>query len=329
MIRPEDAEFHIPDANQPSWAETNYFGFYNVEKHLNIGIYALFRTNLRTVNSSINLNRQHALTAWQADYSDWHSQIPLPADASLLDYRLPNGLAVKTLEPNQAWHIRYDDGQQLNIDVTFRAIMPAFDIRDPEQDPMAARLQGAWGTAYNGHFDLSGHVEGSVLLRDERIAIDCISTMDHSWGPRPERGAPNMTWLHAHFSKDLAVHAIFTFDADVDDGQLSLTHGYVVEKGRVFGLKGGKGRVRREVDRYARAVELQLLDCAERTWSLCGEGLTSFPWECHTNTVGFNVLASWRMNGLLGYGEIQEFFELPQLTRLNANPATRRVFSTR
>ena len=31
----------------------------------------------------------------------------------------------------------------------------------------------------------------------------------------------------------------------------------------------------------------------------------------------------WRCGDLVGYGEIQDFFELPQLTTLNADPATR------
>jgi hypothetical protein len=39
--------------------------------------------------------------------------------------------------------------------------------------------------------------------------------------------------------------------------------------------------------------------------------------------VSFNVLARWRCQDLVGYGEIQDFFEMPQLTALNADPATR------
>lgn len=338
MIRPEDAEFHTPDADKPSWAETNYFGFYNAERGINFGVYALFRTNLRTANSTICISSRKALTSWQADYSDWQSQIPMTKDQSLLHYKLPNGLEVKTLKPNQDWHIRYDDGDQVQIDVTFKAIMDPFDIHDIDQCPMARAAKEAkeaaakngefaWGTAYNGHLDMSGHVQGKVILRGEEIPIDCISTMDHSWGPRPERGAPCMSWLHAHFSKDLAVHAIFGFDPAVDDGALSLTHGYVVEKGEIFGLKAGTGRVLRTVDRYCDEVELEIVDRNDRTWKLKGKGMTSFPWECHTNTVGFNVLAKWEMNGQTGYGELQEFFEIPLLNKLNANPRTRRLIN--
>ena len=38
------------------WAETNFFGFYNAEAKLNIGVYALFRTNLGIVSSTVCMN---------------------------------------------------------------------------------------------------------------------------------------------------------------------------------------------------------------------------------------------------------------------------------
>lgn len=45
MIKDSDAQFHDTDGNL-NWAETNYFGFFNAEERLNIGVYALFRPNL-------------------------------------------------------------------------------------------------------------------------------------------------------------------------------------------------------------------------------------------------------------------------------------------
>jgi len=147
--------------------------------------------------------------------------------------------------------------------------------------------------------------------------------MDHSWGPRPERGAPNMSWLHAHFSRDLAFHAIFSFDPRTNGRELSLAHGYVVERGQLVGLKAAHGETSRQRERYARTVNLTLVDSADREWRLDAEGLTTFPWQCWPNMVSFNVLGRWRCGNLVGYGEIQDFFEMPQLTALNADPVTR------
>jgi hypothetical protein len=229
------------------------------------------------------------------------------------------------------WRIGYDDGAGTMIDVEYKAIMPPFDIHDPAMDPMKTKAlkeaeQGgkfAWGTAYNGHFDQSGHFKGQVAIRGKAYPIDCVSTMDHSWGPRPERGAPNMSWLHAHFSKDLAFHVIFSFDPRTNGRDLSLAHGYVVERGQIFGLKAARGTTKRTRERYADTVDLVLVDSADREWKLSAQGLTSFPWQCWPNMVSFNVLGRWQCGSLIGYGEIQDFFEMPQLTALNADAATR------
>jgi hypothetical protein len=56
MITAEDAEFHTPIADDPTWAETNYFGFYVPELRLNGGVYALFRPSLGVVNTTVSLN---------------------------------------------------------------------------------------------------------------------------------------------------------------------------------------------------------------------------------------------------------------------------------
>lgn len=62
----------------------------------------------------------------------------------------------------------------------------------------------AWGEAYAGHFDQTGKFEGDLSSRGRRYPIDCVSTMDHSWGLRSERQGHTMSWLHGHFSEDYA-----------------------------------------------------------------------------------------------------------------------------
>lgn len=330
MIKDEDVEFHETDPDQPNWAETNYFGFFNAEARLNVGVYGLFRPNLGIVGSTICINSGFANAPWEADFVDLQSSLPMPK--SLAHYKLGNGLEVECTRPNMDWTIKYDDGDGTLIDVEYKAIMLPFDIQDPDMDPMKAKAIAqadnagnfAWGTAYNGHFDQSGEVKGRVVVRGKEYPIDCVSTMDHSWGPRPERGAPNMSWLHAHFSKDLAIHAIFSFQPEENGTNLSLTHGYVAENGEIYGLKEGSGRTVRRLERYADTIELTVVDKDDREWTLKGKGLTAFPWQCWPNMVAFNVLAEWECNGQTGHGEIMDFFEAPQLTRLNADEKTRR-----
>jgi hypothetical protein len=331
VINDQDAEFHSTDPD-PTWAETNFFGFYNAEQRLNVGVYALFRPNIGVVSSTICMNAQRAVTPWEADFCDMRAAMPIPTPRSLLDFKLLNSLHIRCLDPNRVWHIAYDDSQGTRIDVRYEALMPAFDIHDPAMDPMCGSKSEAgkfaWGTAYNGHFDQTGHFKGSVTLRGREVPIDCVSTMDHSWGPRPERNKPNMSWLHAHFSKDLAVHAIFGFDQQRNGEELWLAHGYVMEKGRIRGLKAGTGRVERPQERYPERLQLQVTDVDDRVWHLDGRALTTFPWQCWPNMVSFNALCKWTLRGAdatwKGHGEVQDFFELPQLNALNSVAATRR-----
>ena len=155
------------------WAETNFFGFYNADVKLNVGVYALFRPNLGIASSTICMNSGYANTPWEADFCDLRASMPIPEPRDLGNFSLENSLSIKCLRPNMDWHIGYDDGEGTIIDVDYRSIMPPFDIHDPDMDPMKAKAlkeaeQGgkfAWGTAYNGHFDQTGHFKGRVAVR--------------------------------------------------------------------------------------------------------------------------------------------------------------------
>ena len=132
----------------------------------------------------------------------------------------------------------------MEIHFRYTALMPAYDINDPAQDPLAADRDMAktWGHAYAGHFDQSGRYEGEVSVRGRTLPVDCVSTMDHSWGVRAERQTSRLSWMHAHFGEDLVVHGLFDFDtANGPDGEspLRLTHGYLLEGGELHGLAGG------------------------------------------------------------------------------------------
>jgi hypothetical protein len=328
VITARDTSFHEPTsdpATGPPWGETNYFGFYNPDVPINGGIYTLFRPELGVVLSTVNLNSGRVETPQDADYWDSQVHLPIPAGADIADFRLANGLSIRAFDKPLSYQVDYDDGEGTEVHFTFSGLHAPYDIHDPEQDPMvAAQAEAgswAWGTAYNGHFDATGHAVGEIVLRGRRHPLDCVTTMDHSWGPRGERHAHTMSWLHAHFSPQLAIHAIFDFDAATNGEELRLTHGYVMEDGEVHGLKAGSGRTRRR-GHYADEVTLRVVDRRDRTWELQGRAMTAFPWNAWPNVVGYNVLARWECRGLTGHGEIQDFFGVQTLSDL-AHPSGR------
>jgi len=318
MIHDHDADLHVPTTDDALWGETNYFGLYVPAVPLNIGVYALFRTNTGVVNTNVSVNSRRTKMPWAADYWDAWGQCPMQAETNLRDYSLLNGLSVQSPEPNRVWDVDYSHGP-VELHFRFTALMPPYDINDPEQDPMvAAKSEGSdftWGHAYAGHFDMSGHYEGELVLRGEKHPIDVVSTMDHSWGVRQERQTTVMSWMHAHFSRDLAIHGIFDFDPNLgahSDTPLNLTHGYVMDKGQAVGLKAGTGTARRD-DFYAERILLDVTDERDRRWELTGTAATTFPWQAWPGTVGHNVLAKWEMDGQTGWGESMDFIGLEQL----------------
>jgi len=322
MITAADAEFHAPSSDTPTWAETNYFGFYDVESGLTGGIYLLFRPNLGVVTSLIVLNTKQAITPWGADFVDLRNHLAIPEPRSLHTYALDNGLRVETVVPNHTWNVTYDDGEGTTIDIVHAGLMEPYDINDPEQDPItAATLAKAknegfqWGTAYKGHFDTTGKVTGTVSVRGKHYSIDCVATMDHSWGPRPERGIPEMSWMHAHFSENYAIHALYSFDASTGGGEYQLAHGYVLEDGQVYGLVGGFGTTKRDENKFPDQVFTELTDARGIVHRLDGTFVNGYPWLFWMNMVGFTSFMKFTdANGNVGWGEAMDLCELPTLT---------------
>ncbi|AEA24316.1 hypothetical protein ACFQ34_18450 [Pseudonocardia benzenivorans] len=322
MIRPEDAQFHAPTSDDPLWAETNYFGLYagqDTDRPMNIGVYGLFREPLGVVGSTVSVNSRRVTMPWAADY--WDAWEHLVAPASLLDYTLANGLHVVCSEPNKVWDVDYSDAAaDLELHFRYTALMEPYDINDPDQDPRAAGrdMDLTWGHAYAGHFDQTGRFEGEIRLRGVTTPIDCVSTMDHSWGVRAERQTSRLSWMHAHVGPDLALHALFDFDtANGPDGPspLTMTHGYVLDNGVVRGLASGSGETTRS-GLYPEHIEITVSDADGRTWEAVGDALTTFPWQSQPGVVGHNSLLRWTLDGRTAHGECMDFVGMGELGRV-------------
>ena len=111
MITAADASLHQPTSDDPTWAETNFFGFYVPELALNCGVYTLFRANLGVGLSTICMNSRRVRAPWEADYCDMQMHLPMGQDFDLCDYRLPNGLSVRAIEPNMEYEVDFSDGE--------------------------------------------------------------------------------------------------------------------------------------------------------------------------------------------------------------------------
>ncbi len=326
VIRPEDCQFHAPTSDDPLWAETNYFGLFagqDTNRPMNIGLYGLFREPLGVVGSTVSVNSRKVIAPWEADYWESQEHLVIPQPSNLLDYELANGLKVVATDPHKIWDVSYSDpAADLEIRFRYTALHEPYDINDPDQDPLAAGrdMTKTWGHAYAGHFDQSGHYEGEIRLRGVTTPIDCVSTMDHSWGVRAERQVSRLSWMHAHVSPDLFIHGLFDFTTENGpDGEspLRLTHGYVFDNGTLYGLKAGSGLTRRS-RLYPENIQITVTDESDRVWEAEGHALTTFPWQSQPGVVGHNCLLRWSLGqqgqaGETGYGECMDFIGLGEL----------------
>lgn len=307
MITEQDMYFHPPTSDDPTWAETNYFGFYVPEESIHVGAYVQTKPNLGAVLSSISIFDGIGNLPHETLFTDCYMHLPMPK-GNLDDYELDNGLAIKCTKPVMDYHIRYDGGQDVSFDVTYTGLMQPYDIHDPDMDPLAgASVSGdnVSDHSYAGHWDQSGRVQGELEIYGKKYAVDCVSSMDHSWGLRGERELKNFCWMNTNFDNDTSIHCIFIVDPKRLDRFPSIAHGYVREGSAVYGLKAGTGKVTR--DRFLHEeFDLEVEDVRGKTHRLTGTALTSNPWLAWPQMYISHSFCRWDLDGVTGYGEVQD-----------------------
>ena len=140
--------------------------------------------------------------------------------------------------------------------------------------------------------------------------------MDHSWGNRAEIFVPSMGWSHCHFGPDFAIKWINHWDPEKRvDEQQSLAHGYVMEKGHVFGLTDLK-LVTHRLGSVIHAVEVTATDKRGKVWRAHGAAESGGPWICYVASNLYVAQCRWTLqDGHVGYGLASEINSMQDLTR--------------
>ena len=173
---PRDDYFHFEEMGDDWWAtETAWYSFHHPQRRLGGWFYTMVCPNIGTVAGGAWIWDDSAHLPWEAQYSANYTALELPPATDLTDCHLPTGVSMRVLEPCHRYAIGCDDGDRLQADLIFDAVMP------PE--PLTG-VGSTFGSAH--HFDQLGRVTGELVLHGEPIAIDCIGMRDRTWGPRPE-----------------------------------------------------------------------------------------------------------------------------------------------
>lgn len=306
MILAADAEFHpIADTEKDVWAETNYFPFSIPDAGLSGCIYNVFRPGLGVCMSDVTIFDRCA-THWEGlAYTDHQQHLACPS--SLAHYHLRNGVSVRVTKAPTDYRIDYVGFEDTELHFDLKGLMRPQDFNDPRQDPLA-KISGhsnGWDKAFDGHFDMTAQVKGELILRGRRHEIECLSTMDHSWGPRLEHNNGSAVFLQAHFGSDFSINALLSFNSAEINAPGPLRHGYVMNKGDVIALTSGAGRIRRK-GMFPVAIDFDFQDQQGQTYHLSGHFITWAPWAPYASTIYYQGMTRWYLGEHVGYGAYQE-----------------------
>ncbi|WP_026911080.1 DUF7064 domain-containing protein [Patulibacter minatonensis] len=317
MITNDDTRFHTPDDVAHDWAETYYFDILIPEAGLHGFVYFVMRAGVGAAVCDVQFVDRNSASPHAARYVDVQHHLPLPE--RLESFSLPNGAS---LEARSATEYRVDyvgvDDTEVHLDYT--GLMVPYDIHDPEIDPLAPPLRedaiknSGFGTAYANHFDLASRATGHVIVRGQRYEVDAPVTMDHSWGPRPERAMAPMTWINANFEDGLLMHGIWKFTPGEPGTEHEFAHGYAVVDGTTHGGVGGSMRVERD-GLLGRTFEMTIQDRDGTDHHITGAPVTNQIWFAYGCCPAAVAMVEWRTgDGRVGYGTSMESFPLDRFT---------------
>jgi hypothetical protein len=319
MITAADADFHQRDPSDMNWTETMFSIFSVPEANILGNLYVLARPNLGVITGTVMVQQGFCRQPYEIDFCD--PEVHLPCPESFSNFSLPSGFRVEVTRPPLDYHFQYAASSgACSFDLNFEALMPAFDMHDPGQNPLFVEGDD-WASPHKaastnkGHFDLLGRVTGELELRGKRYQVDCVDGMDHSWGPRTEdtagTGSRAAAWMHVAFGEDFGMHLAMALD--FRDGEVvydGLRFGYVMEGGEVFGLVEANVEGRR-VDMIGVSNHIQAKDVRGREYEFFGTAVAGAPWysfnPCCTS---FQSLYRYQRGKEVGYNEGADIFGL-------------------
>lgn len=322
MIRPEDMQFHTPDDVPYDWAETRFFSVHVPEANLTMWAYLVARPGVGAMVCDIEAIDRVENSPFDAVYYDFQQHLPLPDKYQ--SFTLPNGLSVETSNEPRDYRVRYTGHDDTSFDWHVEGLMEPYDISDPAMDPLATGdpEQSGFGMAYANHFDMAARVTGTTTVRGREFDIDCVTVMDHSWGPRSERLMRGMSWINAAFGADSVVHTIWARDLESEGWDaFTFAHGFALVDGQVRGLTSGRLRaVRRAHVPFPVSYEMRVVDVDDREHVLIGTPASQHHWSCYSNLfvpfsgVRWHTITSPSGSDRIGHGVAQESLPLDRLT---------------
>lgn len=299
-VSPLDDQFHFASMGDRWWmTETAWFSFCKPEIGLGGWLYTMVRPNIGTVSGGCWIWEPGAHQPWEVPYSSNLTVMPVDRTSDLRDATFRNGVSIRALEPLQKYQVGYRDGDLIDLDLTFDAVMPP--------RPMA-KNDGSFQKL--SHFDQFGRVTGRLNLHGEEIAIDCYAIRDRSWGPRPEH-RPGRS---AYVSGIADPSRCFLVVTKWNDPANAISNGFFTLDGRTGNMVGGHRRVIRNDEGLVERITIEGRDEFGRELHAEGRRLSGIIINRHS-FIDSNGLIEWTINGVIGHGEDQDMWPVHEWSR--------------
>lgn len=296
MIGVHDERTH-PAGEDPKWAESFYFNFYDSAS----GIGGLSRIGIRPHEGAVDGGWLLFLGGRRVAIQQLAAELTTDRDG---DGALAVGpTRLRCDEPMATWRLT-SNGQALVVDIADTQAMSAADLEidlsftaTMAPEPIGETLGRAFGGI--GHYDQVGAYRGSVRVGDERCSIDGLGLRDHTWGVRDWQAPEQWTFFSVVFEPDVALCAsrIVLADGDLRGGWWAQGDGAAaLNKVEVDTTWAADGIV-------PERVALQLVDERGETLDMTGEILCPVPIPMEGGATRIvESLTRFRLGGRVGYG---------------------------
>lgn len=344
LFVPDDDTYHRL-SDDPFETETTWWSLNIPERRIGAWLHAAYHPNRQEVTWRVFVWDPTGSDPGRLAYYRHEPDVPMSSDADLRDIAFPaGGFSVRMMNPLMDYHVSYSDKEaDFAIEFEHRSVHPPQRFT-PGEAPMKN----------NPHLDQLGHVVGEMTLHEERIAIDCYSVRDRTWGPRGghhsqsqkaayvagsyrvaasggprwreierERGRGRIQYIFGHTGAETGFLG-FARPQDGDaTGWSPMNVGWLLKDGQFQRLDKSRSRMRNFRDPntgWSAHMEVDLIDVTGREMQAEGFAVS---YMCE-HASGANALMRWEYDGQIGWGEDQDGWRLDHFAKmLSALRATR------
>jgi len=273
-VSQEHDKLHPPTTDDPSWIDTVWLGFAVPEKQLSGVVYMVLRPNRNVSLLGVYLCDDRIFPQGDMLYMQVMPHQSLPTDMRHVEL---DCFSFHCLEPLKTYELRYDDGVELKLELRYHGLF----------EPVSQEEAGTQS------YSQPCHVQGTICLNHETLAVDCYELKAGAWGLRSDKrlgpmpdDVPEIFGGGDSYAFSSSVGFFVSGRGTEKATSIHPGHGYFYRDGQVQAIKSGERKVVRRAERgFVEEISIEGADAAGRTFTATGRGVNR----------GRLALGSWAM----------------------------------